>query len=137
MGFLDLGDLVEAHRNLTKSFGLGHLAETGIQIHPLVVLALARLFEVLQRRADDPGRIRCRDLDHASFQELEINLGMPQFVVYGLFEKVGDFFITVLAGLFRIHAVTVGGLRFPGERLQQVLFGQTADQISFFHNSVN
>ena len=59
---------------------------------------------------------------------------MTQLVVRGFIEKGGDLFVTVLAGLFGEHAVTVGGLRFAGECFEQVLLGQGSSELVVFHD---
>ena len=131
---LDLGDHSELSRDLGKSFLLGDFAIGRIEILPLVVLALSGLVEILERRTDHAGGIRCRDLHHAALQKLEIDFPVPQLVMHRLVEKAGYFLESVLARLFGVHAIAGGSLRLAGKGFQQILLGQAPLQIDFFHS---
>ena len=131
---LDLGDLAESVGYLGETLLLGGLGESRIEHIPLFVFALRRGQQVFGRRADASRGVCCRYGRLAAFEVFEETLR----VLLLLLGRLGEYGRDLLVSLFFRHArevsVPVARLTFAGERLEQVLLGQSA--FDAFHDNV-
>ena len=117
------GDALPEDRDLGEAFFAGDAGELGVGLGPFFVFAGGGRLEVFEGVADDTRGEGGGDFDGAAFEVLEEALGVFLFLEGGLLEDLGNLDEAFLLRDAGEEVVAVAGLRFPGEGVQQVLFG--------------